>query len=338
VEYLQDNSVIIDQKIKEVEVDCSCRVLKVFVELPWNLSKQRLVEEVVILSRRKIITPKDISFAKKYLEDKFLDWDDICLHNIVMNYEIDTIDYENPPLGVWAKKIKLTSHLLWIKDKIHKEAEDIFYALDRSFGGFVAAGVSMFATAFIKRGGKQVMISIGFGKSYFTVVDKGKFIFGREFDFGIKKIIEEIEKQFLLKYSLSEEVFYRYVSFKEISYNKEITIKKDTGCVNLSIQAVNCVVKDYVKGEIAYFIKEIEDNICNNDFTVSFIGRLNSKEGFLEFLKEYVGFPGNVSVQPFAVSSSSGCLRYGVSRFLENSHKQHGFFLQHFFNIYKEYF
>ncbi len=338
-DHLQDNLAVIDQKIREVEISCSCRILKVFVELPWNLSKQRLVEEIVILKRRKIVTPKDILFAKKYLEDKFLDWDDFCLHNIVMNYEIDTVAHEKPPLGIWAKKIKLTSHLLWVKDKLYKEVEDLFYTLDRSFGGFVAAGISMFATSFRKRAGKQVMISVGFSKSYSTVVDKGKFIFGKEFDFGIKKIIEEIGRRFLLKYSLSEEVFNRYVSFKEIPYNKEITIKKeDTGCINLSIQVVNSVVKEYVKREIVYFAKEIEDNICNNDFSVSFIGRLNSKEGFFGFLKEYVGFPGNISVKPFAVSSSMGCLRYGVSRFLENDYKQHGFFIQRFINIYREYF
>lgn len=338
VDYLRENAGVIDNKIGETEDECSCRISKVFLELPWNLSKQRVVEEVFILKRPKNISPRDIACAKKYLEDKFLDWDDHCIHNIVLGYVVGEKEYTTPPLGVRAKKIRLKSHLLWIKDKTYRQSEDIFHSFDRCFGGFVAAGLSMFAAAFGKRENIQAVASIGYRKSYFVVLDRGKFIFGREFDFGLRAVIAEIEKKFLLSRYLAEEVFYRYASFKEVPYQKEITIKKDTGYVNLSIQAVNSTVKSYVKNKMSCFIEEMKRNVTSSEFSISFVGRFNVKEGFFGFLKEETGCPGHISAPAGAVSSSSGCLRYGASRFLENDYQKNGFFIRRLIDIYREYF
>ncbi len=338
VRYLQDNSAIIDQKIREVEKDCSGRISKTFMELPQSLSREKTVEEVVILKRRKTITPRDIAAAKKYLENKFLDWDDFCIHNLAVNYEVEGTTYYEPPLGVRANKIKLRSHLLWIKDRVYKETEDIFSNFDRVFGGFIAAGISMFSAAFVEKERIQVVINIGYSQSRFEIVDRGCFVFGGESDFSLKGIIRELGKQFLLGNSLSEEIFERYVSFKEVPYFQEITVKKEEGVVNLSIQALNSFIKSYVSNGIARLIERIKATVAHDDFKISFIGRLNAKEGFWGFLRECVPSSEKVLVQNSSVSLSRGCLRYGVSRFLERDYLKHRSLPQRLLRIYREYF
>ena len=46
------------------------------------------------MNRRKRISSADITTAKRYLEDKFLDWDDYCIHNIVTEYVLEALDGE----------------------------------------------------------------------------------------------------------------------------------------------------------------------------------------------------------------------------------------------------
>lgn len=336
--FLKDNFENLNQKIKEIEKKYSCRCDKIFLEFPWGAIKSRTVEEVIILKTRKKITFRDISRAKKYIEDKFLSWDDFCIHNIVINYAVEGTNYRKAPLGIWAKKIKVQSMLVWTKDKVQKGVEDIFENSDRSLGAIIAPQISRFSSVFTVRNKSQGVVSIDYDQSCFVAGNKNSFIFGKKFNFSFSKIIKELANKFTFEIPLAEEIFQRYVSFKETPYFKEITVKRESGYVNLSIQELNTFIKNYIKGEICYILQEISDDIINEEFTISFMGRLNIKEGFYGFLKDFIQSSLKPPLQKTTVSSSYGCLRYGVFRFLEVDHKNKRSLIFRIFNIYREYF
>jgi len=336
--FLRDNSEVIEQKIKKIEEKFFIRTEKIFLELPWNQSVQQIVQEAVPLKRKKRITADDISWAKKHLEDKFLDWDDFCIHNIAMSYEVAGQSYRSAPLGVLARRIKLCSLLVGVKYRVYKEVEDIFNNINRSFGGFVAAPMSALATAFRKRGETQAVVNISYGSSSYVIRDENNSISYRKFDFCLRKVIEALAKRFMIPVTLADEVFQRYISFKEIPYFKEITLKNGQGYMNLSTQTLNLFVKEYISGEIKCLVGEIKDQIKNNDAVISFIGRLNAKEGFFNFLKEHIVYPLNPPLLKAGVSASLGCLNYGVKPFLENDHKENNSVFQRILDIYREYF
>lgn len=336
--FLKDNLEAINQKIVEMEEKHSCRCEKIFLELPWSAVKEKRVEDIVTLKSRKKITSSDISRAKKQLEDKFLNWDDFCIHNIIINYDVEGNSYTDPPLGVWANKIKIKALLVWVKDKVYKEIEDVFYNVDRNLGSIIAPQISRFSSTFTDKDKTQVVVSIDYDQSNFIARSKDDFFFGKEFDFSFRKAIEELAKRFALKIPLAEEIFQRYISFKEIPYFKEITVKRNSGYINLSTQTLNSFIKNYIKSEICYILQEIREDIPKDDFTLSFIGRLNAKEGFYGSLQSYVPYSLKAPLQRLTVSSSYGCLCYGTSRFLEQDHKKNEPIFQRVLNIYREYF
>ncbi|MFH1504085.1 MAG: hypothetical protein ABIH08_01665 [Candidatus Omnitrophota bacterium] len=341
---LRENLDIFAQKIKEIQKKYSFNVEKVFLEMPYRLCGKEIVEEIFPLKRRKKITLGDISFIKKRIEDKFLSWDDSCIHNIVLSCEIEGSNYQTIPLGVWAQKIKLQSLLIWVKEKIYKDIEDVFDNLDINFAGFVASAVSIFSTAFapskVYTGiqALQAAVSIDYTQSRFICADKNGFIYADEFDFGLKKIIEELSKKFIFPFALAQEVFERYISFKEVPYFKEITVKKEEGYMNLSTQTLNSFAKDYIAGKIKHILSRVKDKTQSDDFVISFSGRLNAKEGFYGFLKDYIFTELKPPAYKPAISSSSGCLHYGVSPFLDNDCKRARPFLQRILDVYREYF
>ncbi len=347
--FLQANSEILNKKIKEVEESDSLRVERVFLELPKEFESRRIVSEVVPLKRRKKIALRDIPYVRKHLEGKFLDWDDFCVHNIMIGYGVDGKNYASLPLGIWTKKIQAQSMLVYTKDKIYRKALDIFDNMDRNFGGFVSGQISMYACAFdlsgqkylsgsIKEEPPQVVVNFGYNTSCFAVRNKNDFILSPSFDFGLKKIIDELSKRFLLNPPLAQEVFQRYISFKEIPYFKEVTIKKGGGYINLSVQAASFFIKDYVRREFSSLLQRVREDVGGDEFVISFIGRLNVKEGFYGFLKNYFSCNLKSPIQNPSLSSSSGCLRYGVSGFLEKNHKRNRSFLQNILEVYREYF
>jgi cell division ATPase FtsA len=335
---LRDHAETLNKKILEIEKISSFRVRKTFLEIPESLTFKNNVEETVPLKRKKRITPADIIFVKKYLENKFLDWDEHCIHNIAINYEIDSRSFDFPPIGIWAKNIKIRAILIGTKDTIYRKVEDVFSNFNRRFSGFIVPYISMFSSVFDKAQNNQAVVSINYNSSYFMINKKVDFIFGQDPDFSIKRIIEELSRRFLVDFSLAEELFYRYVSFKEISYFKEITIKKEGGYINISLQALNSFIKEHTKEKINVILKRMLEYVKEESLAISFIGRLNAKEGFYSFLKECVPYPLKLPIQNSSISSSFGCLRYGILRFLERNHVNEESFLARIIGVYKEYF
>lgn len=340
LKFLKENSDLWDQKIREREEAQSLKVEKIFISLPWGLEHSRIVEDSIPLRRRKKISSRDIFLAKRDLEELALDWDDFCIHHFVLNYEVEGKNYKNPPLGVETKKIKFRSFLVWIKAQMYEEARSIFNNLQRNFTGFVSPMVSNLSAGAesISLADTIAVVSINQETTYVTICQEGILGVIGKFDFGLKTIIQRIEKEFLLSFELAQEIFSRYLSFKEISSSREITIKNEQGYISLSMQTVNEAIKNYVAIEIDKILNEILKKTAGLKLTVSFTGRLNFQEGFRAFLRKRI--PSHIEVAAFknGISSSFGCVRYGIFRPLENYRKKPFSFLGEMVTIYKEYF
>ncbi|MBP7088827.1 MAG: hypothetical protein KBB01_05985 [Candidatus Omnitrophica bacterium] len=337
-DWLKKNSEVLKDKISSIEKKSLFNIQKVYLQLPWGSCQIKRVQEAVTLGRKKKIASGDIASLKKYLENKFLDWDDYCVHNIIFRYEIEGKYYFTAPLGIAAKKIKADAILVLIKDKIYQEVEGIFDNLERNFSGFVLPQVSLFSSVFKKKDKIRAVVSIDYAKSHLVTIGREEFIDNKEFPFGLKQIIEALAEKFILPFNLAQEVFFRYFSFQETPFSKEVTIKKEDGYLNLSIQTLNSFIKDYLKTQVQYIAKDLEQLASNKDLIVSFIGRLNSKEGFYGFLQSFFPYNLKAPLQKSILSSSYGCLRYGLNPFLENDYKRKTSFLRYILGIYKEYF
>jgi cell division ATPase FtsA len=336
--FLKENLEILGKKIKTAEEKHSLKIKKVFLGLPFNCSNQKIVNESVPLKRKKQVTSRDISFAKKQIEDKFLDWDDLCLHDIALNYRVAGEDYKDPPLGVWAKKIEISSLLIWIKDKVFKEAIDTCDSLGKDFGGFIDYHIGLFSSAFTHKNNNQIVIDLGYDRASYVISQKDSFIFGEELDLTLKKAIGVLAGRFSLDFDLAYELFMRYISFKETPYFKEVTIKRGDAYVKLSTQSLNSFFKEYLKEELMSLVLKIKNKAESESLEFSFIGSLNDKDGFYSFLKSCIPYPLTFPSQKSALSSSYGCLRYGVTRFLERDYLREESLSQRILRIYREYF
>ncbi|MFA5008652.1 MAG: hypothetical protein WC546_05470 [Candidatus Omnitrophota bacterium] len=339
-QFLQENGGSINQKISEKEKQLSLSVERIYINLPWDLGKKGEFSAIIPLNKRKKITASDIMFAKKYLQDTYLDWDDFCVHHFVLNYEVEGRTYICPPIGLVAKKIKLNSCLIWVKDKFRKDTEVIFSNLERGFAGFVCPFASIAGAVFANS--KDIkdlcaIIDIAYDKTSVLVIKDGHIFCIKESDFGLKKIFDELERKIILPAALAVEVFNRYISFKELPHFKEVSIKTGSNYINLSTQAANTFVKDYIKNELTRIIDDIKAALAG-DTPIYVCGRLNAKEGFCEFVKSFMPYDVKLGNAKGAVSKSFGALNYGASRFLEEGCLKKDSFLNRVIGVYKEYF
>ncbi|UCC94627.1 MAG: hypothetical protein JSW40_07390 [Candidatus Omnitrophota bacterium] len=342
---LKHNSDALINEIRNKETKYSFRIGKVFLTLPSTLVHRAVVEEAIPLRKRKKITSRDLLFAKKYLENIFLEWDDFCIHHFVLQYEVEGEVYTHAPLGVWAKKIKLKSHFIWVKDKFRKEVEGIFINLDRDFGGFVAGGVSSIATALSLNNRKRRLgaIKIGYQNSSLIIMHSGKIEHEQEFDFGLERVFQSLGEGFSFPFELAQEIFSRYISFKSLprfnqeSIGRELSLRRGDQYVHLNTHTMNSFVKKYIRNEITGIVERLREKMYDPNIALFFVGRLNEKEGFGNFLREFIPY----SIQfPFHKESSSsfGCVRYGLSPFLERDEIESQSVFQKALHICKEYF
>jgi cell division ATPase FtsA len=269
-----------------------------------------------------------------------LDWDDFCIHNFILSYEVQDKIYSEPPIGIIAKKIKLNSCLIWVKDKFRKDTEAIFSNLERDFSGFISPFASIAGGIFVHPKDMKdscAIIDIAYDKTSILVFKNKRISYIKESEFGLKKVFDELEKKIILPVALAEEVFNRYISFKELSHFKEVSIKTGSNYINLSTQAANTFVKDYIKNELLRIIEEAKAAL-NQEPAVYICGRLNVKEGFCDFVRSFMPYEVKLSNTKDIASKSFGSLKYGTSRFLEEGHLRKDSFLNRVVGVYKEYF
>ncbi|MEI8349699.1 MAG: hypothetical protein WCI77_06055 [Candidatus Omnitrophota bacterium] len=337
--FLQANAAAIVKAIEEEARALSISVDTVYLNVPWGLEQRRVVESIVPLGKRKKITSGDILFTKKYVEDAYLDWDDFCMHHFVLRYEVEGKSYVRPPVGVVAKKIKLKSLLVWVKDAFRKDIEGVFSHLEKKLGGMIfaaASSVSANGTQLISANAAGI-IDIGYEKSNVAIFVEGNLLCVQEFAFGLKSILQELAKKHFIPVSLSQEVFDRYISFRELPYFKEVSIKNADTYLNVSTNTVNSFVKEYIKNEINVIIEAIRKDVPQ-EFNLTVTGRLNAKDGFADFLKSFIPQSVVVAAAGVGESLSYGCACYAACRYLERIRGGQDSFFHRFLRIYKEYF
>jgi len=310
------------------------------------MERMNTAEEVVALKRTKKINFQDISFIKKYLEDNALDWDDCCIHHFPLDFGVEGRSFEALPVGFWTKRIRVRSLLVTVKDKVRTQVGDILNNYNIAFGGLVSSGVSDFSAVFSDADKKNVkaVVSVGYDGSFLTVVDKGVVSFVDSFCFGAKYVIEHIARNFSIPFDLSREIFDRYLSFEEArgagesacAADKEISIKDAGIYINISLSSLNAAVREYVRENLLQILGRLEA-VDGRAVTVAFLGRLNGKDGFAGLLKDFVKYD-TVLPEVNQHSSSFGCLRYGMMRFLEKRHMARLPLTQRLSKLYKDYF
>lgn len=340
VQFLLDNGSSINKKICEKEKQLSLHIEKIYINLPWNLANSGKFSATIPLSKRKKVTFGDIALAKKYLQDTFLDWDDFCVHNFVLDYEIEGKKYNEQPIGVVAKKITVTSCLVWVKDKMRKEVDDILSNLERNFSGFVYPAASIATPISLKpkeHNNSCAIIDITYDKTFVVAVKDRSLFYVKDFPFGLKNIFDELERKILIPAVLAKEVFNRYISFKELPYFKEVSIKTGDSYINLSTQAANTFVQDCVRNELKSIAADMRNDLSAQS-SIYFSGRLNQKEGFCDFVRSFLPYDVQMPNIKGGISNSFGCLAYGLFRPLEGGLHRKESILSRIGKIYKEYF
>jgi cell division ATPase FtsA len=318
----------------------SISIEKIYINLPWGVEQKKEFSATIPLKKRKKINAADIIFAKKYLQDTYLDWDDFCIHNFVLSYEAEGAAYSEAPIGLIAKKIKLNSCLVWVKDKFRKDTETIFSNLEKNFAGFVSPFASITGSVFTHPKDMRdscAIIDIAYDKTFILVFKNKRIAYIKETELGLKKIFDELEKKIILAPALAKEVFNRYISFKEMPHSKEVSIKTDTDYINLSTQAASNFVKDYIKTELAVILEDAKKYL-SSDASLYVCGRLNAKEGFCDFLKSFLAYDVKLGNIKDITSKSFGALNYGMSKFLEEGSLRKDSFFGRVVSAYKEYF
>ena len=146
-----------------------------------------------------------------------------------------------------------------------------------------------------------------------------------------------MEKKIILPAALAKEVFNRYISFKELPHFKEVSIKTGSNYINLSTQAANTFVKDYIKNELTAIVMAAKEALAGES-SVYVCGRLNIKEGFWDFLKSFMAYNVKLGDIKEVASKSFGVLNYGMLKFLEEGALRKDSFANRIINTYKEYF
>ena len=320
VEVIRSNIDILEEEIKLKEKKYSIEIEKIYSRLPLEWAKVKIVEDSIPLAihKKKAITEKDIYNARKYIENVTLDWNEICLHNIVLEYSVDNERYFSLPHHLEGRRLGLKTLLIIMERKKFQEIYKLFDTIGRKFMGFVYTPL---ADISVNRGGSALTlpyVSVNIGEMY-TVCSilVGNNIFYKIFEFGEIMLRRSIEDRFLLSEEISSNILSQYISFHDSFNEKELVLKNNTNYINLSIGSVNNYIKDITSKEITAIVDFLISQI-EGTFRILFVGKVACVAGFYEFLRK--GFPALEIELPCFYSDHAhllGCIKYGSFRYLE---------------------
>jgi len=340
-EFIKEHIEDIDKEIREKEKRYSFKTDKIYFTLPQGIAQKVIVEDLISLKTRqskKKITYKDIIFAKKQIEDITLDLQDLCLHHFVLEYDTEGLRSQVPPIGIRARKIKLKSLIIFINNRLFDEFVYLFDNFNHKFSGFVYEPICDFSSIFGREDKDlSLILHLGYNKTTATPFLNANPIFEECFDFGESEIVNAVAQEFLLPKELAHKVIFNYGSFKNIHFSKEISIKDRNNYINISSMSLNSLMKEVMKRKLEKIIFDLKKKLGQDDFMITFIGRLTQIDGFYNFIKDI--FPLKLKRPLFnrASLSAFGCVKYGVSRFLEEYPLERNF-LRNIFKVYKDYF
>jgi cell division ATPase FtsA len=340
---LKDNIENLEVEIKEKEKAYSVEIDKVYCRLPLDWGKAFVVEDVYPLTsnEKKLIRPRDIYNAKRQIEDVSLEWNELCLHNIILEYQIDDKVYLKLPPSIEGRRLRLKSMLVSIEKKIFKETEEIFENIGRKFMGFVYSPFSDIGIQY-KKDTKEypyVVINIGKDKTICSGIINNH-PFWETFEFGEEKVKKCISSQYLLPSEVSSEILNRHLSLYNVTTRKEVLIKDGANYVNLSMDSLNSLARKLITQDLTAIIESLRKRM-GHQFKALFIGRLTSIKGFSNFLRD--NFPYlelETTHFNFSCTDLLGCVRYGQYKFLEviPLSRERRSWWEYILSIYRDYF
>jgi len=337
----------INQEIVDAEEKLSFKIDKVYFKISSNDCKKIIVEDVVPLTvdkRGKKVSSKDIEAVKKHIENSFLDWNDYCIHHIVLHYEIDGVGHSQPPLGLWARKLKIRSLIISVDNAFYDKFSNLFDNFERKFQGFVYESLAGFGSIYNSQKSfrkENFIFQVGISTTFVSSFINGNSYFEKVFGFGEKDIIKAVADKFSLTNQLAQQIIFQYASFQDISSSKEINIKDGDSYIHLSSLSLNSCIKDVFTKEVEKIIFLLADEFdfpsIKDSFTFSFTGRIPKIDGFLQFIKKNISLIAQIPFNRDAFSPAFGSVNYGIFRFLEQDFSIEPF-MQKVLRIYQEYF
>lgn len=334
----------LEAALERSEESGSFTVEEIYCRLPLELSRFKIVEDVILISPniKKKITVKHINAAKRYIENVALDWDEVCIHNIVLDYNVDGRSYPVLPSNIEGSKLKLKVFLVYMDRKVLTGIEDVFDNVGRKLGGAVFAPIADISAghARVPGGGGDVSrgaVNFG-GESTLCSALTGNLISFDIFKFGENNLKQRVQDAFLFPPRICSEIVSRYVSFHDSLPDKEIVIKDGQDYVNISVDSLSAFIKDNISREldgIGSFFKQ-----RGVSFDISFLGDISRKKGFCEFMRALPAFSGfNLFHCSVPEGSLLGCVKYGMNKFLEKTPAgRRENWWRNFISVIKDYF
>ncbi len=340
-EVIAANVDVIKDFISQQERRYSFRIDGVFFRVPKEYAKIKIVEDIVPVSLHrgeKKLTKKDIQFAKRQIENIVLELNEHCVHHLVLEYRIGKNAFYSEPLGEWAKNIFLKSMLIFVDSSLYDTFKDCFDNVDLRFSGFVYESIADYATMYddcpnihsfiVNIREKDTLLSCFLGR---------RILFEKIYELGEDSIIREVSNRIGLPQGIIRSLIANYISFSEIPFEKEITIKDEDKYFNISVATINGIVKGVVREKLSEIVYDIREVPKEDGWRVAFLGVFSGKEGFYDFIKDCFGASIPNINRLSKRHSSFGCVYYGKRPFFEKDTLECSFW-ERMVNIYKEYF
>jgi len=332
---------LIDKEIRFREKKHSFVLENIFCNLPADCAKVMIVEDVWPLTpgKKRKLTAKDIADAKAHVENVFLDWNQSCLHNIVLEYYVDDVLCPSLNPVPEGRKLKIKSQLVYIDRKFHAECSSLFENIGRKFSGFVYGPLSDISLNLPLRGKTSCPLTLNLtrDRTLCSGIAGGrvKNIF---FDFGEKELEEILSQKFLFSPLVCREIFQRHVTFGAAGAHKEVVIKDGSSYVNVSVSSLNSFLQEKVASALEDIFRELAP-VFGEGKEISFLGRMTLAKGFFAFLNTRFPDLAVASTEFRSLSASLlGCIKYGTCRYLESVPLTRTDWFSRIMRIYKEYF
>ncbi len=333
----------INDCILELEKRYSCRVADMYVCLPYDCVDKVLLEDTVVIDikkRKKRIEIKDIVYAKRHIEKVALNWDDVVVHHLIQGCDVNGREYSELPLGVWADKVTFKSLIITVKSHIYDKFFALFDNVGKDFGGFVYEPLAEYGCFISDMRDVKNPISVVHIQSHGTRIVSfyGSRLVGEELlPVGESDIVKSIANKFLVGEEVAERILFHYGSLRDMHLSKDISVRSRGGYVNVSLMSLNILLRDSLRGILEHVLEYLKKNVVSSDVKVSFLGRITHIEGFLKLVQETVPFKMLTPFTTMHTGISSGCVRYGVYKFLETFPRRENIF-QKAIRAYREYF
>lgn len=334
----------IEEFIIDAEKKLSTSIYRFYFSLPYSYAKVYTGEDVLpltTLGKTRKVKLNDIISLKKILEGAILEWDDKPIHHMIDYYEVDFKRYDSVPIGVWGRKLKIHSVIVSCKQDFYTRIENMLDSRGRTIIDFVYAPFCYLSLCFSEKDQNDdnfILVDLGEKNTYISLFLAGKYRHTYIYPFSQKMIIEGIQKRFSLPYDIAVQIFTVHFSFtkENTSIDKEITLKNsDDTYIKLSYSSVSSFIKNFCRDKLCEIDSFIKNKIGGN-FKVYFSGKLGHRPDFCSFSREVLS---DTDISPLTtVSSSLGCVKYGVTKFMEKlEYKKRGI-IHTIQKIYNEYF